>query len=962
MSLTERIATATAQALAPRAASSAVTDTLMAVAAATPMDDDQLVALARVVDASPYLRRHLNARPADGASVTDVPIEDSADATAALRAMVADVSDAELPAALRTARRRAMVAITARELVTGDAIATGRALAAFADACLEVALTRCAATLVPRFGHPLCDDGTPCDAAVIAMGKHGGRELNYSSDIDIIYLYETDAGRTNGGEGLGRSIELHAYFSRLFKDVTQLLSAVTADGFVFRVDLGLRPEGRSGPICNSVAGLERYYEAFGHPWERLAWLKARHAAGSATLGQGMIASLTPFVYRRAIGPEVLDEVAAMKARIDARASRLSGKRGFDVKLGHGGIREVEFAVQALQLLGGGRDHSLRVRDTLGALQRLTLAGRLASQEAEQLGDAYRLLRRLEHLVQLEEDRQTHVIRDEPAVRLRLAWWVGRGDDARARLDDFERRLADTCSLVRRYFDQIVSGGEAAPDPTWEDAFLVSLDLDAAEDERLEALADLGLDQRIANLERIDLLTRRPESPFHPRHLARRSRLARSLMRAIGACADPDQALVHTESLIRRVRHRPAILDQLEADPQRLRRLIELFGASRMLARVLLRSPGLLDRLVLDGNEATVKSRAALERTLAEEPGAAGDWEDVLGATRRFHAAETLRIGFCDLAGALDARGVAEQLTLTAEVIVCHIVAAATADVGRRRGVDASGLGVIGLGKLAGAELGFGSDLDLVFAYPDGAEHAVMTRVARAVMTGLSCATPEGRLYAIDTRLRPSGAQGPLCVSASSLKDYHRDTAELWETQAVLRSRAICGGSAIEELVDGLRRRSLGRYADAREQALHGVAAMRDRLAEEASGPADLKRAPGGLVDLEFAVQALQLVGDINANDPCGSPSATVAIEGFAAAETVPAELARAAASGYRFIRQLENRLALVQDSPGAPRALASLGKVARTLGFGDEPAAALMAALDAHRAPLRELYDHVIGS
>jgi len=943
------------------------------------VDPDLIV---RVVAASEFLRRFLGRHPAAVAELRELPpVRDQVTWLAHLEEATRGCEDeAALGRALRVARHRALLGIAARELVSGDPLATGADLSAFAGAALEIALRRWMDWLRPRFGLPVLADGSPCRPVVIGMGKLGGGELNLSSDIDLIFAYASDAGRTHPADGLGRELDLHTYFSRLFAKVGHTLSQTTEEGFVFRVDLDLRPEGRTGPICNSLEGLERYYESFGHPWERLAWIKARPVAGDIPLGDELIAALQPFVYRRHLDYGFADEVGAMKARIDARSARLIHKDGFHVKLGRGGIREVEFLAQSLQLTWGGKLPELRARDTRTALARLGLAGLIEQGDTDTLFSAYRFLRRVEHALQLRDDRQTHLLPGDPGARKRVAALLGYATDD-AGLSAFEQTLAGHRRYVRETFESLVAGaGPRAADATWDQAFLVALDLEVDDAARLEAIGELGFVDLELTRRRLDALMRRPDSPFHPRALAAGGELARKVLQAVSATADPDAALGHMETLLRGLRHRRSALEQLEQDPRRLRTLAGLFGTSHLLSRLLVRSPGLLDRLVFDGSEPPVRSRADMAALLAREPGVDGEWEDTLGALRRFHQAETLRVGFFDLAGVLDTAAVGRQLSDVADTLVERAVVAAHAASGE---VDAPRLGVIGMGKLAGRELGYGSDLDLIFVHPAGEDPYRMTRVARRVITGLSCATPEGTLYDIDTRLRPSGTQGPLCVTADRLLDYHRAEAAVWERQAILRSRAVFGGADVVALVDTLRGEALGSFADASERAAREVDAMRRRL-QEAAGGSDLKRGEGGLVEVDFLVQYLQLTlsgADLTAareGHPAGSPYVAEALEGMGALGRLPPATAAACAEAYQYLRQLENRLHIVQDSSRGALALlggdegpplwaaAALRRLALRMGYGEDlarPASdELVADYRRHRATISDCYHASLGS
>lgn len=956
---------------------------LAAAAPAARPDPDRLIA---AIGASRFLRRFLTRHPEAADELADQLPERDADAwLAVVREATADVHDeASLVRDLRIVRHRAYLGLAAREITTGDPLASGRDLASLAAACLQVALDRWGRWLAPRFGRPKLADGSDCGAVIIGLGKLGGQELNYSSDIDLIYVYEDDAGETDGGGGLGRKVDLHTYFDRLFGAVTRTLSAVTEEGFAFRVDLHLRPEGRSGPIANSVDGLERYYEAFGNPWERLAWLKARPVAGDLALGQRVLKRLEPFVYRRSLDYTFLNEVAVMKGRIDARATRLARRAGFDVELGHGGIREIEFTIQALQLIWGGRQPELRVRGTGTAIRRLALAGVLESAEGDSLLGAYRFLRRVEHALQLVDDQQTPWLADGTSLRTDIALVVAGAEHGAEAPEHFERQLAEHRRRVRFAFDGVLAGEAGARLAEGIDAVVAAvLDGDTDRETRVEALADLGFGAPERAVDWMDALIRRPDSPFHPRQLATGGGLARALLLAVRSSPDPDGALMHLESLIRAVRHRGArALEQLEQDPRRLRVLAGLFGSSHFLSRKLVRSPGLLDRLVFDGSEPAVKTAAEMAATLAAEPRVDGDWEDTLGAVRRFHQAEVLRIGFFDLAGVIDVPTVGRQLSDLADTIVRRVVGAAEDMVGRRFDSDASDLGVIAMGKLAGRELNYASDLDLLFVY-DGATAGaeLMSRVARHVITGLSVATPQGTLYEIGTRLRPSGRQGALCVTGERLLSYHRAEAQIWERQASLRSRAVCGDVATVTVAQ-LREAGLGALVGRGAEAAQGIGEMRARAGTEAgdkSGRYDLKVGLDGLLDIESLVQLVQLMtaAPASLDAPAASANTAVALRGLADAGALSAEDASTLGAAYAYLRLLENRLRIVHDRPvgtlpGSAALESDLGatdelrRLAVRMGYGaspeEVPGKALVADYERYRGQVREVFERALAA
>jgi len=874
--------------------------------------DELLVPL---LSASPFLGRFLLAHPETLASLVELPPSRDKDAWLVFLAARAPRTEPEARFAerLRVARHEAFVAIGVRELVTGDPIATGVSLSAFAAAVLEHALAYAEHLMAERYGAPLLSDGARCGAVVLGMGELGGEELSFGSELDLVYAYAGDHGATDGARGLGAVIDLHTYHSRLFAKLTQLVCEPGDEGLVFRVDLDARPEGRTGPICNSAEALERYYESFGHDAERLAWIKARPVAGDLALGARVVASLEPFVFRRHLDYGFAEDVLAMKRRIDQSSARLGQKPGFNVKLGRGGLRELAFAVQTLQLAWGGRLPDLRERHMPTAIQRLALAGLVDQAEADGLLGAYRFLRRVEHVLQLEEDGQSRVLPVEAVGRRKVAALVlpGEGDPS-AR---FETALDDHRKQVRAAFDGVFASAERERATSGTEGQLdVAIDPEADPEARDEALVALGFARAELARGRLDTLSRRPESPFHPKQAAGvHGDLGRKILQAIALTPDPDAALSHVDGLLRALRHRRAALDQLDEDPRRLTALANLFGTSHYLSRLLVRSPGLLDRLVFDGKEPIVRTRHDMARLLDQEIAqvaqsagseAAAELELVLTAARRFQTAEILRVGFFDLAGLIDEPG--SQLSDLAEVIVCALVRAVRAELAGRMGRDVSQvpqLTAVALGDFGARALAYGAPLELAFVVPDDADPALALRMSRAVVTALSVSSVEGGLYRLDARQRPTGTQGPLSVAASRWREHHFGEAaagvparaEAWEHETVLHARAL--GDA----------------------------------------PASIQALVGELRDHAT---------DVLASDPAASGLA--ALDGLVRLGLVPDGDVQALSESRRFLRRLDNRLAIVQEVEAESHALLGadpatwsasdrdhMRRLALRMGYGD---------------------------
>jgi glutamate-ammonia-ligase adenylyltransferase len=869
-----------------------------------------------------------------------------------------------------------------------------RELSHFASAAFEVAVRLHYARLCDLHGAPAGRSARgPSGFCVLGMGKLGGEELNFSSDVDVLYCYDAD-GRTAGGP-LG-PLDHFAFYARLAEEVTRAVGASHGGEFVFRVDLDLRPEGRSGPIVNSLRGLELYYEAQGAGWERFALLKARPVAGEEAVGEEALRRLAPFVWRKYLDLGAIEEMRSLKARAERQAGR---RGGLDLKLGPGGIREIEFFVQALQLLHGGRDLHLRKRGTLAALEGLLFAGLISSRDRDELSEAYIVLRRLEHRLQMLAERQTHSLPEGPGERARLARRAGYASLA-ALEEDLELQRA---RVQQRFSDllRVAGGGPPALDPRAQ----LAADPEASDLERQEALRALGFHQPEASAAELRRLSRRRGTPFSPAASAELAASAPLLVAEVAAAPDPDQAIRHLADLFAQLSNPSATGHLLAGSPRTARLLLSLFGSSDFLSRSLLRHPELIDQLVHRGSAPLTRGREPLRAALRERLSALpeGDAEARLSEMRRFRHEELLRIGLHDVAGSLDPELVGEQLSDLADACVDACLLLALREVEARGGVPCNPDGtpatlcVIGLGKLGGRELGYHSDLDLIFLYSYAGDPARegrgapepstpplnvhFARVAQRLISYLALPLREGALYRIDTRLRPSGSAGPLVVSFEALARYHERgrpggggepprAARLWERQALLRARPVAGdttlfGRAQAEVLE----KSLFQPLDgpARAEAARELYAMRERMEREiaAETPAryNSKLGRGGLVDVEFAVQFLQLVH--GARLPAIRKPGTLAALAeeqrlglIAAADADPLE------RGYRFLRRVESRVRIVRDRPidTLPTQGRELMLLARRLGYtGTRAGEELLAEYERATAAVRASFLRVLG-
>ena len=775
----------------------------------------------------------------------------------------------EWPALLRRYRAAESARLVWRDVCGLDDVdATLAGSTRLAETCLQVALIALEAEFAMRHGVVRDRDGRPQRLVVFGLGKLGGEELNFSSDVDLVYGYEHD-GESHGP----RPLSAEAYFARLGQQLAKLLDEMTADGFCHRVDLRLRPYGNSGRVAWSFAAMEQYFQHEGRDWERYAWQKARPVAGDLDAGERFLETLRPFVYRRYLDYGALDGLRAMKAAIAAEVARK--ELVDDIKRGPGGIREIEFLVQALQLIRGGREPELRGRRLLPALQGLVDANQVTPEAGAALARAYRYLRRLENRLQMLRDAQTHALPERDEDRARIAgalqypdWASLRGELARHRdvvTEEFSALLAPRRS-------------QAAPDAL--ERFWRALP-DAGE---RDALANAGFDDVPATDALLRDFARSPGvRGLSDGTRARLDRVLPILLQGAAASSQPLLALRRLLALLHNVLRRSAYLALLDEQPAALARLVEVVGRNALLAERLASHPLLLDELLDARVGGPLLDRGEIRAACLAVANDADDTEATLNALNEVRQALGFRIAMALRDGRQSAADSAQQLAWLADGVVARVLALAEREVAAMHGrlADAQ-FAVIGYGSLGGEELGFGSDLDLVFLYDvartgngeppqsDGPRpldaSRWFARLAQKMVALLGAVTAAGRLFDVDVRLRPDGAKGLLVSTLGSFSDYQRDRAWTWEHQALVRARCIAGDSALCAAFERVRAGTLARTRDA--ASLRGdIVAMRRRMRAEldrsdpagaAGGSFDIKQGDGGLVDLEFLLQALVL--------------------------------------------------------------------------------------------------------
>ena len=810
---------------------------------------------------------------------------------------------AELAAALRVLRARIALGTLLRDLTGRANLAeVCAAHTALAEAAIGAAVDLHHRLLADRHGEPIgAESGAPQRLVTVAMGKLGGAELNVSSDVDLVFVYPED-GSTDGPRALANQ----EFFDRLARQVASALAEVTAEGFVFRVDLRLRPYGDSGPPSTSFAALEGYLITQGRTWERYAWLKARALTGER--GEELERLIAPFVYRK-----YLDYDAYAGLRDVHRQIREQGRRkdyARNIKLGPGGIRELEFIVQALQLVRGGREPALRVRGTLAALAVLGERGVLPRPAAAELATAYAFLRNLEHRLQYRDDRQTHDLPVEADEQEVLA-----GACAAADVADWRASTAAQRGRVERHFDLVFSA-DAGSD---EDP-LTAVWLDPAPEEaQSAALAAAGYARPpgvLETLARVRASARYLQLPARSRE--RFDALVPQLLRAAAATdSGADAATVFNRlfTLLETISGRSAYLALLAEHPPVLPRLAQLMAASAWAADYLTRHPILLDEL-LDSRALLDEPdwsgwRRELDARMAEH---ASDPEREMDALRHFQHAQTFRLLAQDLSGQLSVERLADHLSALADVVLAATLAGCWAAMHDGAPNAPPAFAIVGYGKLGGKELGYASDLDLVFLYAetDADAQERYTRLAHRLNTWLTAITPAGRLYETDLRLRPDGAKGLVASSIEAFRRYQRHDAWTWEHQALTRARFVAGDASLGAAFEAEREAILREPRDPVRLAADVVDMRRRMHAGHPNRTAlfDLKHDPGGMVDVEFIVQYLVL------RHSQEQPSLTanlgnIALLGRAGAlGLVPVELAATVADAYRSYRRLQHQIRL----------------------------------------------------
>lgn len=824
--------------------------------ASIPLDPTAIAKLAQIARVSDFAMDVFERRPEvlqhlladDGAAAFEFAAEEAADTGA-------------VQIGLRRLRQNESVRLIWRDVFAlDDTVVTLRESTRLAERCMAIALTHLESVMASRHGLVRTPAGDVVRLVVFGLGKLGGGELNFSSDIDIVFGYEAE-GESDGP----RPLSAEQYFARLGQQFSKLLDEITPEGFSHRVDLRLRPYGNAGRVAWSFGALEQYFQREGRDWERYAWLKARAVVGDLEAGARFSRLLRPFVYRRYLDYGAIDGLREMKVMINAEVTRK--EMADDVKRGPGGIREVEFFAQVLQIIRGGRTPALQQRGFMTALAALKNAGLVATDDAAEMLAAYLFLRKVENRIQMRNDAQVHALPEDAAGRYRLATGLNFNDT-----EQFEMALADARAVISKHFSGLLGTRKKAEDagdiatywralPDDGDAAVLAAagfaDADAADDALRRFAQSLGVKTATAQSR------------------SRLDRVMPALIEASAAATVPDVALTRMITLLGNILRRSSYLALLDEQPAALQRLVDILGRSALLGERLANFPILLDEL-LDARAADeFPTRDELvAQCLAQVATHPDDTERALAELNELRQMLSFRIALATLDGRLTAGHASQALAWIADAVLEAVVVLAQQDMMRMHGtVNTGEFVVIGYGSVGGEELAFGSDLDLVFLYDAAADAQSngtraldaarwYARLAQKIVSLLQTPTAAGRLYDVDVRLRPDGAKGLLVSTMSSYTEYQAQRAWTWEHQALVRARALTGTPGLRARFDQVRADILRQSRDPLK-VKEDVAQMRSRMRAELDRSRgalfDLKQGEGGLVDIEFILQALVLV-------------------------------------------------------------------------------------------------------
>lgn len=908
--------------------------------------------------------------------------------------IAAAYEDSAVLRAFRRFRQKHMLRIGTNDIIRDRPLEEiTRDISRVADCAVEVALETALAQVEKRFGEPFTHTGEPSRVVILAFGKLGGKELNYSSDIDLMFLYDEE-GQTQGRRSF--SISNDDFYARVTTEVVRLLTTHTDRGQAYRVDLRLRPEGHRGPLARSLASTLSYYDTMGRTWERQALIKVRPIAGNTKLGEEFLRAIEPFVYRKYLTAAEINEIKAIKRRIEHNTNR-AGENNTEVKTGHGGIRDVEFTIQFLQLLNGGDLPGVRQRNTLKGLRSLEDVGCLTDQEYRVLEDSYRFLRKVEHRLQIMFDLQTHRLPDrEDELRklaLRMGYGInveGDGNGTASSIPDplhpFLKDYREKTSLNRKILDHLLhqafAGESGQPEPESD----LILDPDPDPQRIQEVLGKYPF--KDVNEAYQNLMQLATESvPFLSTRRCRQflASIAPRLLKVIAEAPDPDLALVNLEKVSASLGGKGVLWELFSVNSPTLKLYVDLCAWSQFLSEILINNPGMIDELLDSLVLNQPRTFEELRRELAELCRNADDPDPILHS---FKDKELLRIGVRDILGKDDILQTTHELSALAEAILVQIAELELDPLIKRLGLPTlleegprfnqpSRYVLLGLGKLGGEEMSYHSDLDLILVYegdgrtlpPPGSSRwdtfeltdnfHFYSELARHIIKVASYLGPMGRLYHVDMRLRPTGKSGSLVIPLHEFQRYYAEGAQLWERQALTRARVVHGDPEFGQQV--MQAVQLAAYGLGwRPEMSDEIQSMRERM--QASGSKrDLKRGYGGIVDVEFLVQMFRLKY-ATTHPSIQHPNTWQALKAIRKAQLLSEEEYATLRSCFDFLRQVESRLRIyhnrsLDELPDRPE---DLEKLARRMGIEPEPDQSLsqtfLEELDRHTNQTRQLF------
>lgn len=854
------------------------------------------------------------------------------------------VSQAEKPSdvdrILRLYKEKDFLRIGVRDIAElADVTEIMNELSDLACAAIQTALDYHFDRLVIKHGHPEgLSQGT--GMFVLAMGKLSGGELNFSSDIDLIFLRQPEEGWTTGSS----RVSVSKFYESLARSVSKSLSEVTEDGFVFRVDLRLRPEGDKGELVPSVTNATDYYLAWGRTWERAALMRAAPVAGAKGLGADFLKDLEPFIFRKHLDYSTLDDIRDMKSGIE---NQLKSKPGVNIKLGQGGIREIEFFVQALQLINAGRTPRVRSRSTLISLDRLAETGLLETSTAELLRKAYLFFRKTEHRIQIDKQRQTHELPKSQEDLEELAWRMGYRNRP---LEKFMFDLENHRRVVEELFSGFLRGSAdekngLSPSPGRKIVELVDNEAQC----RL-LLGETGFNNTSTSFSIISNLVRTSSHSYIlEKSRSLMERLAPIFIDEIIKSPEPDRTLIALDNFVNSLKAGPAYYSTFLENPATARFLVKILGESKLFTDLLIRHPQAIDSLIAKGIDEGHKTREELESSFFERLAYSDDFEDQLNLLRSFKNEQMLLIGVRHLIEEANSARIRREISDLAEVCLAGASVIANAEMSRKFGsgvsIESLPFVIIAMGKLGGQEMTYLSDLDIIFVYESLSEqmgklatHDWFSRFAGRIISVLNMHTSEGIVFQIDTRLRPSGNKGTLVTSLESYSDYHRQTSALWEKQALIRARPVFGPESLSQKVVDITRECIMR-TPVSSSDLAEIDRLRKRmqheLASEDSTNVDLKTGEGGLVDIEFFVQANILMHSHSRPEIIRNNTLD-ALAQLERSRIINYRTFETLDTGYRFLSDLEDRIRIMEEKSvdRMPLTGEKLKGLATRLGYG----------------------------